>query len=167
MKLRKLMPKDAEGMLGWMKDPSVNRFFRFEAEMMTTERVLDFIQLSQDTEKDMHLAIVDDDDAYMGTISLKNIDIIASNAEYAISTCARVHGTGVAFEATKEILRIAFKDLNLHRVYLNVLEDNERANRFYQKLGFVFEGRFREHLMVHGELKSLNWYSILKSEYVK
>jgi RimJ/RimL family protein N-acetyltransferase len=168
MKLRKLMPKDAERMLEWMKDPSINRFFRFDAEKMTIENVLEFIQSSQNTGRDMHLAIVDDNDTYVGTISLKNIDYDASNAEYAISMCASAHGTGAAFEATKEILRIAFEELKLHRVYLNVLEDNQRANRFYQKFGFAYEGQFREHLKLHGgELKNLNWYSMLKNEYEK
>lgn len=168
MKLRKLMPKDAERMLEWMKDPSINRFFRFDAEKMTIDSVLEFIQSAQDTKYNMHLAIVDDNDNYVGTVSLKNIDYEALNAEYAISTCASVHGTGVAFEATREILRIAFEELKLHRVYLNVLEDNQRANRFYQKFGFTYEGQFREHLMLRsGELKNLNWYSMLKSEYEK
>lgn len=165
MKLRKLMTKDAEKMLSWMKDPTINRFFRFDAETMTIEHILNFIAQAQNNEKELHMAIADDSDLYVGTVSLKNIDIEASNAEYAISTCACVHGKGIALEATKEILRIAFEEKKLHRVYLNVLEDNERANRFYQKLGFVFEGKFREHLMVRGERKNLNWYSILASEY--
>jgi diamine N-acetyltransferase len=165
MKLRKLKPKDAEGMLNWMKDPAVNRFFRFSAETATMESALSYIRQAQDTEKDMHLAIADEADEYVGTVSLKNIDRAAANAEYAISTCARVHGTGAAFDATREILRIAFEELKLHRVYLNVLEENERANRFYRKCGFVFEGKFRDHIYLHGELKNLNWYSILSIEF--
>lgn len=165
MKLRKLELKDAGGMLSWMKDPSVNRFFRFTEDSVSLEKAESFILSAQDTSKDMHLAIVDEDDTYLGTVSLKNIDPTARNAEYAISTCARVHGTGAAFDATHEILRIAFKELNLHRVYLNVLEENERANRFYIKCGFVYEGQFREHLDIRGEFKNLNWYSILDHEF--
>ena len=165
MKLRKLEPKDVEGMLSWMTDSSVNRFFRFSRETVSIESISEFIQQAQHMEKDRHMAIVDDSDTYVGTISLKNIDIAASNAEYAISTCASVHGSGVAFDATKEILRIAFEEMKLHRVYLNVLEENERANRFYQRCGFVFEGQFREHIHLRGGLKNLNWYSMLNDEY--
>lgn len=165
MKLRKLEPKDAQGMISWMTDPAVNRFFRFSVEAVSLKSINNFIIQAQNTEKDMHLAITDDSDIYVGTISLKNIDTTASNAEYAISTCSCIHGTGVALEATREILRIAFEEMGLHRVYLNVLEDNERANHFYRKCGFTFEGQFRSHISIRGELKNLNWYSMLKSEW--
>jgi len=167
MKLRKLQIKDIEGVLSWMKDASVNQFFRFSADAVTAQTVESFIKEAQDTDKNMHLAIVDDSDTYMGTISLKDIDKEAKSAEYAISTCAQVHGTGVAYDATMEILRIAFEDIHLHRVYLNVLEENGRANHFYKKCGFVYEGQFREHLNIRGTLKNLNWYSMLESEFIR
>lgn len=167
MKLRKLEQKDEAGILSWMRDPSVNQFFRFLESAVTPEKVQKFIEDASETDKNLHLAIVDDSDEYLGTISLKNIDGDARNAEYAISTCTRAHGTGAAAEATREILRIAFEELHLHRVYLNVLEDNGRANHFYRKCGFVFEGQFRDHLNIRGSLKNLNWYSILDNEFVK
>ena len=167
MKLRKLEQKDAIGMLSWMKDPTVNQYFRFNPAKVTLESAKKYIQNAQDTEKNLHLAIVDEEDSYLGTISLKEIDPVTRNAEYAISTCSQVHGTGVAYQATCEILRIAFEELNLHRIYLNVLTENERANRFYVKCGFIFEGTFREHVSISGELKSINWYSILSNEFNK
>jgi RimJ/RimL family protein N-acetyltransferase len=167
MKLRKLELKDAQGMLSWMKDPEVNCFFQFSTDNITIESVNKYINDAQDTSCNMHLAITNDEDEYLGTISLKSIDNEAKNAEYAISLCKKAHGTGVAFKSTKEILRIAFEDLNLHRVYLNVIEENERANNFYKKCGFVFEGKFREHLDIRGDLKNLNWYSLLKEEFEK
>jgi len=165
MILRKLQPNDAAGILSWMKDPSVNCFFRFSADDVTSRTVEKFISESQDTTHNMHLAIVDESDTYMGTISLKNIDTSARNAEYAISTCTQAHGTGIACEATREILRIAFEDLHLHRVYLNVLDENGRANHFYVKCGFVYEGQFRDHVNIRGTLKTINWYSMLESEF--
>lgn len=165
MRLRKLEFKDADGMLNWMKDPAVIQFFRMTADKATSESVSQFIMQAQNNENDLHLAIVDEADAYLGTISLKNIDKEAQNAEYAISTCSHVHGSGVAFEATREVLRIAFEDMKLKRVYLNVLDDNKRANRFYIKCGFTFEGCFRRHVCLRGELKDLNWYGILQEEY--
>jgi RimJ/RimL family protein N-acetyltransferase len=166
MTLRDLQPKDAPGILSWMKDPAVNCFFRFSGDAVTLASVEAFIEKSKDKSKNLHLAIVDDNDTYMGTISLKEIDTDARNAEYAISTCSHVHGKGVAFDATREILRIAFEDLHLHRVYLNVLEENERANHFYLKCGFVYEGQFREHVFIRGTLKNINWYSMLASEFI-
>lgn len=165
MNLRKLQPKDADGILGWMNDSSIRPFFRFEGDSTSRESVLAFIEQAQQTERNLHLAIVDDEDSYLGTVSLKSIDQQARNAEYAISTAVQVHGKGVAAFATREILRIAFRELGLHRVYLNVLEENARANRFYQKFGFAYEGQFREHILIRGVLRNLNWYSMLAAEF--
>jgi RimJ/RimL family protein N-acetyltransferase len=156
MKLRKLNDSDVPLILEWMKDPMINQFFRFNSKNVTLETVMQFVQQSQ---------VVDDNDRYLGTISLKDIDEDTGKAEYAICMRKNAQGTGAAAFATAEILRIGFGERNLNRVYLNVLSDNLRANRFYQKFGFIYEGEFKEHLMIRGERKDLKWYRLLKSEY--
>ena len=85
MKLRSLELKDAELMLEWMKDKELNQYFRFESEKITLDSVKDFIASSNLCERNKHFAIVDDKDVYLGTISLKNIDMNNFNAEYAIA----------------------------------------------------------------------------------
>ena len=147
--LRKLKDKDVYLMLEWMHDPEVNKNFRFDFASMTEEKALDFISNSFD-EKNQHFAIVDFNDNYLGTISLKNISEIDKNAEYAIVTRKEVWGSGVAKKATAEILHYAFNELNLHRIYLNVLDENIRANKFYRKVGFSFEGTFKDHIVGGG-----------------
>lgn len=167
MILRKLELKDAENMLNWMQDPTITRFFRFSSDSVDFESVCSFIKCAQDTSENLHLAIVNESDNYVGTISLKNIDMIAHNAEYAISTCSCIHGTGIAYDATREILKIAFDELDLYRVYLNVIEENKRAIHFYEKFGFVYEGQFRSHICINDEFRDLNWYSMLRGEFYR
>lgn len=157
--LRKLEDKDALNMLEWMHDSNINCNFRFDFSKMTLDDVRNFIQNSFD-EKNQHFAIVDEHNEYMGTISLKNINKVDNNAEYAIVTRTVAHGKGLALEATKEILNYAFNELKLHKVYLNVLEENGRANRFYEKCGFKYEGMSKEILYINGKYHNLNWYAI-------
>ena len=168
MYLRPLEEKDVEGMLEWMNDPDIQKCFRFLAQDKTREDVLDFIreaEINPVNGKSIHYAIADDNNEYLGTISLKNVDLKSMNAEYAISLRKCAQGKGIAAWATKEILKKAFEEFHLQRVYLNVLSDNEKAIRLYEKCGFVYEGAFRRHLLLRGELKTLKWYSILDSEY--
>ncbi|MEG1752431.1 MAG: GNAT family protein [Christensenella sp.] len=167
MKLRKLQLKDINGILGWMKDSDVNCFFRFDAESVNEDTVAKFITDAQLTSENLHMACVDDNDDYMGTVSLKNIDTVNKNAEYAISFGKTAQGTGAAAYATEEILNIAFNQLNLNRVYLNVLSFNTRAVHFYEKNGFIFEGEFRNHIVLRGMPQNLKWYGILKEEFLK
>ena len=160
--LRKLKIKDAPLMLEWMQDPSIACFFRFDAQNMTVADCEKFIESIDDDSDSIHYAIVNEDDEYLGTISLKNIDHQKQEAEYAISTRKKAHGTGAAMVATKEILRIAFEELQLQRVYLNVLTENGRANAFYLKVGFRFDYCEESAVEINGVKRSLNWYSIIR-----
>lgn len=159
--VRKLKEKDVDGMLEWMQDPSINCWFKTRFDEMNREQVQQFISNSFN-EENQNWAIVDDTDEYVGTISLKNISPANKNAEYAIVTKRDAHGTGLAYEATKEIIKYGFEDLKLHRIYLNVLEENDRANHFYKKCGFVYEGTSKEHIYIPNKgFCNLNWYAIV------
>ncbi len=166
--LRPLKQNDIQGMLEWMHDPEVNCFFRFDASNMTEAKAKAFVENSEkelNEKRSFNFAIVDENDEYLGTISLKDIDWGAKVAEYAISLRSVAQGKGTATIATKMILEFAFEQLKLNRVFLNVLSENEKAIHLYEKCGFIYEGEFREHLFLRGELRNLKWYSILRREY--
>lgn len=160
MYLRKLCKKDAEFMLEWMKDPELTGNFRFSTDNVTFDSVTAFIEANSGEGQNLHYAIAEDNDEYLGTISLKAINHIDKNAEYAIALRKVAIGTGVAFNATKLIIDIAFNELKLKKVYLNVLAENTRAIRFYEKFGFTYEGEFKDHIFIGNEFRTLKWYAI-------
>lgn len=162
VRLRKLEEKDAPFMLEWMLDPIINCFFRYDFSNATVDSCIEFIKSADDQSDTKHFAIVDDSDEYLGTISLKNIT--ENDAEYAISTRKKAHGTGIALEATKQILNYSFGMLGLQRVYLNVLVDNKRANAFYKKAGFEFWHLEKNAIEINGEKRDLNWFYIDRKE---
>lgn len=164
--IRKLEIKDAQLMLAAMSDDNVNHFMNIDGKKMKLDDCIKFIEKSKNDSINTNFAIVDESDSWVGTISLKNIDKTSMSAEYAIITSSSVHGKGYAKKATKEILNYAFNVLNLNRVYLNVSVENERANAFYKKVGFIYEGCSRKSHYIKGKLTSLNWYSLLKEEFL-
>ena len=167
MKLRDFKKKDAEPMLEWMHSELSQKVFAKDFNSFTKDKVLDFIENAKNYENQVHLACVDEKDNYLGTVSLKNINNEDKNAEYAISFHEKAFGTGASTYATKEILRIAFEELKLQKVYLNVLDINERANAFYKKIGFKKVGIFYNHILKSDGYKNLVWYEIQKEEYEK
>ena len=163
MKLRVLEKKDVNGMLEWMHDEDVNKFFRFHAPDMTSEKAENFIKNSF-TKENRHYAVVDENDEYLGTISLKNINYEDKNAEYAISMRRCTWGKNISREATKMILDIAFGELELQKVYLNVLSENERAVAFYRKVGFTYVGESKKHVVINGRFMDLKWFEIQRGD---
>jgi RimJ/RimL family protein N-acetyltransferase len=65
------------------------------------------------------------------------------------------------------LLDFAFSQMNLHRVYLRVFEDNQRALHCYEKCGFKPEGRLREAHFANGKYKDELVMGILRHEFVR
>ncbi|HRW17897.1 MAG TPA: GNAT family protein [Dermatophilaceae bacterium] len=59
-------------------------------------------------------------------------------------------GRGYGSEATRLVRDFAFGPLGLHRLQLEVLDHNTRAQRVYSKAGFVVEGRRRAVQLIDG-----------------
>lgn len=131
MKLRKLEMKDAPLMLEWMHDKSVVENMQTDFGSFTIENCENFIAGSQDDKENLHLAITDDSDEYMGTVSLKKIR--NGKAEFAITVRKKAMGKGFSKFGMAEIIRIGLEELNLSSVYWCVSADNKRAVRFYDK----------------------------------
>ena len=155
--LRPLMEKDADRMVEMMRDEQTTRYLQIGGPNYTKETAVRFISQTTVESRHLHRAVVDEHDVYHGSISLKNIDREKLEAEYAVSMHPEAQGKGAAAAATAQILEIAFQQLGLNRVYLNVLVENQRANKFYQKFGFRFT--HRSTMVFHGEEKELNWYA--------
>lgn len=163
--LRSLRMEDAPFMLEWMHDPDVGTLLEARFDLMSLEDCERFIELAHEDDESVHLAIIDPDtDEYIGTISLKRVDVKNLRAEYAVATRTKAHGTGIAACATRDVLRVAFEVLGLRSVFLNVRADNLRAIRFYEKVGFRYEGTARQALCVGDTFVDLRWYSMLASE---
>lgn len=135
MNLRKLELKDAPLMLEWMHDPDVVQNMQADFAHKTLNDCENFIRTSQTDNKNLHLAVVDDDNTYMGTVSLKNIE--NGTAEFAITVRKGAMGKGVSKYAMSEIIRIGLEELNLKSVYWCVSPENKRAVKFYDKNGYI------------------------------
>jgi diamine N-acetyltransferase len=74
-------------------------------------------------------------------------------------------GQGYGIEAIQLLLDYAFGYLNFHRVSVGVVGFNERAIRFYEKVGFKREGIQREGYYHDHQYHDFVMMSILEDEY--
>ena len=97
--------------------------------------------------QEYHLAITEDGQEYLGTISLKDVDLNNRNAEYAICLRKKAMGKGLAYEATQKVLEFAF-------------DPREKSNYLphsYDRNSVVYTG-------THDNETLVQWYNGLDKE---
>lgn len=73
--------------------------------------------------------------------------------------------TAGATEAMYLMARHVFEDLAYRRYEWKCDSRNEPSRRAAQRLGFQFEGIFRQHMIVKGRNRDTAWFSMLDSEW--
>ena len=97
---------------------------------------------------------------------MKNVDFINRNAEIYIYIGDKQYwGNGYGSESVGKLVEFCFNELNMHRVYLQVFEYNERAIASYRKIGFETEGMMRESLYKNGKYHNKILMSIIKNKF--
>ena len=150
-------------MLEWMHDPSVVEYMQADFASKSLDDCIGFIHSSSD--KNAHFAVVDDQDKYMGTVSLKHIT--DNEAEFAITVRKVAMGKGISSFAMREIIEYGFNTLNLKSIYWCVNPENKRAVRFYDKNGYTridkkeFSGGYTPE-----QIQQYIWYQILRVDHI-
>lgn len=99
----------------------------------------------------------------IGMGGLTNISKENKNAELYIYLSPQFQGHGLGFKSLKLLCKYGFEELKLHKIYLYTFASNIRANKMYEKAGFVREGLLREHTMKNGHLQDRYIYGLLTS----
>jgi len=76
----------------------------------------------------------------------------------------REPGRGFGRESLRLVKALVFGTLGAHRLWLDVMDHNERARALYRSEGFVPEGTLRECLRVGDRFASLEILSMLEQE---
>ncbi len=109
---------------------------------------------------------IEADAQLIGYCGLYGTDEVARSASMGISIGNKAYwGKGNGREAVALLVDYGFRMLNLHRVYLDVHASNERAIRAYRGVGFVEEGRLRQHIWTDGHYDDLVYMGLLRDEW--
>ena len=104
------------------------------------------------------------DGALVGAIGL--MDIAAGHqAEMGYWVGKPYWSRGFCTEAARAVLRYAFTELGLIRVYAHHFTRNPASGRVMQKLGMKHEGSLRQHAKKGDNFEDLEFHGILKEEW--
>lgn len=165
MKLRPLEETDLEFIHELANDYSIMSYW-FEEPYNSLAKLKENYQNNSSSEATRRFVVINENDL-VGIVDLGSIDFIHRNCEIMIIIKAEFSGNGFAKFAFNEATKYAFEVLNMHKVYLYVDTQNERAIRIYERQGFKNEGVLREHFYTKGKYKDAAFMSILKNEWLK
>jgi RimJ/RimL family protein N-acetyltransferase len=102
----------------------------------------------------------------LGIASLMRIDPANRVLEVGgIHYSRRLQRTAAATEAMYLLARYVFDDLKYRRYEWKCDALNTPSRRAAERLGFTFEGIFRQHMIVKGKNRDTAWYSMLDSQW--
>nr|WP_051057586.1 spermidine N1-acetyltransferase [Herbaspirillum sp. B39] len=110
--------------------------------------------------------IVDADGDSSGLVELVEINTVHRSAEFQIIIAPASQGRGLAVEATRLALDYGFPVLNLHKIYLIVDRENEKAVHVYAKAGFRQEGVLKEEFFMNGQYRDVIRMGIFQRDHL-
>ncbi len=106
------------------------------------------------------------EDRMIGFVAIHDIEWNNQSGMISIGIGDReFRGKGYGTDAMGTAIAYAFRELNLHRLGLDVNGDNPRAIRVYEKLGFRHEGAAREAIHRDGEWVDRLYMGLLRCEW--
>lgn len=106
----------------------------------------------------------DDIDTLLGTVSLRRF-ARDRRAELGYWLAAPAWGLGIATEAAQAAIDFGFRELELARIYAQVLSGNRASLHVLDKLGMVTEGIKRQHVRKGKRLHDVVIYGLLREEW--
>lgn len=106
------------------------------------------------------------DDLMLGRIALHSVDYgIQRSAGLSYWISETVSGNGLMTEAMATIISFSFEEACLHRLWVNIINENRSSLAIAAKLGFRKEGVLKQNLFVNGSWRDSTLFSMLEDEY--
>jgi RimJ/RimL family protein N-acetyltransferase len=172
--LRLMADADVDDVFSYQSRDDVCRYLLFEprtredvttrvaqhALATTLEKDGDYLQLAVEL-----VATTDHAPRVIGDIYFTIASLENSRGEIGWTMHPDFHGRGYASEAARAVLRIAFEQLRLHRVYAELDPRNTASIALCTRLGMREEAYFVEDLWFKGAWADTGIYAILRDEW--
>lgn len=164
--LRPLEKADCAQLRPWMNDPEIRGL---TGEAMPTSQVgveAWFDRIQNDSARVWFVIVTCENHQVIGEAGLLRMFYPWRTTDLSIILGDKAAwGKGYGSEAIILLLDYAFGYLNFHRVSIGVVGSNERALRFYEKIGFKREGIQRDGYYYNHQYQDFVMMSLLEDEF--
>lgn len=150
----------------WRNNPELRKYFREYREISDAMQESWFNSKVLNNDKQVDFEIHDlKTGKLIGHCGLNYISWVNRTAELAVYIGEpSFRNGGYGFDALTMLMNYGFNILNLNRIWCEVFSNNE-AIHIYRKLGFVDEGKLRQHHYENGEYLDCFMLGLLKSDW--
>ena len=126
------------------------------AKPNTERKIDDWINKKLSDENGCFFIIADaKSNSTAGYLQLTNIDFIHRRGDLGICLSKQHQGQGYAKDALMLLENYAKNIFNIRKIVLQVLNDNHKAIRFYEKMAYLRVGILQEHFYLNDEFHSV------------
>lgn len=125
--------------------------------------------MNQTFDKGNRTYYLTDDDDVLGKVSLFDYNIRNKSAEFGYYFPENMRGKGYGSILLNMFVDEVFNDteLSLNKLYATTSSNNVASIKMLEKHGFKLDGVMREHYWIDGNKYDQNYYSKLRSEWLK
>jgi RimJ/RimL family protein N-acetyltransferase len=166
--LRAVEPADYELLWRWVNMPEIMKYWGRPGNTQSLAEVAEQERMQAARGNSAKFMVETRDGRAIGQIDYYELDWQKRSAWVSILIADKEYwGGGYGTDAMRTLVRYLFRQLGLHRVSLNVHESNLRAQRSYQKVGFVREGVMRDWAYFDGQWMNAVLMSVLESDFAE
>jgi diamine N-acetyltransferase len=165
VRLRPMDEGDLPNFVEWFSDDEVTRWLAQAPQSPSLEEELEWYHRQRSNPETLLWAIEMQDGRMVGSTELR-LEPERQKAELGIVIGEKSEWSGgLGTDTVRLILQYAFEELELNRVELTTDEENARAIRCYEKVGFVREGLKRQDRVVDGRFGNTVLMAVLREEW--
>jgi len=168
--LRPHRAEDLDDLLAFHGDPEVTRYIPWPVRDREQTRAALEVKLTQGVLPGpghwLVLAVeLRESGTVVGEVLLKWADQTSRQGELGFVLGREHQGRGLAAEAAREVLRLGFEELGLHRVTAVCVAENLDSARLLRRLGMQQEGHLRDNVLFKGRWVDQLLFGLLEHEW--
>lgn len=163
--LRDMDRPDSARLLTWRNSPEVAAYMYTDHKISQAEH--DRWLAGALTAEDRRYWIVELDGAPVGLANLAKIDPIVRRCDWAYYLAEpATRGRGVGAQVEYIVLRHVFETMGFHKLWCEVLLENEGVWKLHESFGFQREACYREHVCKGGRFQDVVGLGMLKADWL-
>lgn len=167
-RLRRICRNDLDRVREWRMLPEITRHMYTDPQITPAEQNAWFERIAASAADLVWIIELAEADLPVGILSLTEIDAVNRRACWAYYIAQpEARGKGLAKTLELNIYRYVFEELQLNRLWCEVLTSNERVVSLHEKFGSRVEGVLREHVIKNGQKLDIVRMAVLASDWLE